>query len=122
MTQPGLTPMLGCMWPWRKQRAAHDPVVAEIQRIEADCLRRLDFVDMQLGRVLRRRGGRWTAAMTVAEMDIMPLGNATRVVTTVRALRPLHWYAIIAASVVVLLVVILAFAKCLGSNQTVGMP
>lgn len=58
-------------------------MTAEIRHHEQECLRRLDYVDAQLRRIARTSSP-WRSAMTVMDVDIMPLGRATRVFSAVK--------------------------------------
>jgi hypothetical protein len=97
-------------WLKRRKRVV-DPVLADIRRQEEDCMRRLAFVDTQLRRMVEKRS-HWSAAMTVVDADIMPVGRRTHVVSTVKAMRPQHRYAAIAAGVALLLLLIVMLALC----------
>ena len=64
------------MWPRQQKTVILDSFAARLKRVEADCLRRLDFVEAQLRRA-GRSNRRWDAHMTVVDADIEPVGRLT---------------------------------------------
>jgi hypothetical protein len=102
--------MLPHMWGWGRKRTIEDTFSARVQSVEAACLRRLAFVEAQLGRVVRPNQ-RWDTHMTVIDADIMPAGRITRVVEMVSDVHAWPWWfylvmALAALAVVVGLVVV----------------
>ena len=93
-------------------------MLVELEETEQDCMRRLDYVDTQLGRALRTRTSHWSAAMTVADADIMPVGRGTRVMTAMRSMQDWHWYVVIGAGALLFLAVIVSVAMCGGTPPT----
>ncbi len=97
--------MLGAMWPWQKPKVAPDSFSGRVQRVEADCLRRLEFVETQLGRALRQ-DHRWDSHMTVVDADIEPVGTVTHVFSVVSDVHAWPWWMYAAVGVAALAVII----------------
>ncbi len=99
-------------WPWQTRRAERpNAFMEELTEVEQDCLRRLDYVETQLHRALEKRA-RWSAAMTVADADIMPVGRGTQVMTAVRSMQSCHRYLAVGAGAVLLLVILVTVVMC----------
>jgi hypothetical protein len=100
-------------WPWQTRRGERpNSVLVELEETEQDCMRRLDYVDAQLGRALRTKASHWSAAMTVADADIMPVGRSTQVMTAMRSMRDWHWYVAIGVGAVLFLAIVVSIAMC----------
>jgi hypothetical protein len=92
--------MLICVtWPWQKRRQPGDEFAKSLHKVEEDCLRRLDYVEAQTERALRFESS-WSAATVVDEVDILPAGRKTRVLTAVSSLRVGYWVIIGAVALV----------------------
>jgi hypothetical protein len=101
-------------WLWPKRQVERDPFRAELKTIEADCLRRLSYVDLQLNRVARNRS-HWDSAMTVVETDIVPLSPTEHAAAWFRSLRDWQWYLIIGALAACFLLIVVSIAFCGGN-------
>ena len=97
--------MLSSMWGRQQQTVIEDSFSARVQRVEATCLRRLDFIDAQLGRVVRPHR-RWDSHMTVVDADIMPAGPVTRVFEMVSNVHAWPWWLYLIFAFTALAVVI----------------
>jgi hypothetical protein len=97
------------MWPWQQQTVIQDNFSARVHRVEADCLRRLDFVEAQLGRV-QRPNRRWDSHMTVVDADIRPVGPLTYAFNTVSDVHAWRWWMYVIVGVAALVVVRLLVA------------
>jgi uncharacterized membrane protein YcjF (UPF0283 family) len=93
------------MWGRQQKTVIEDSFSARVQRIEANCLRRLGFVEAQADRVARPNR-RWDSHMTVVDADIMPAGPITRVFELVSNVHAWPWWLYLLVALAALAVVI----------------
>ncbi|OGQ90591.1 MAG: hypothetical protein A2289_08585 [Deltaproteobacteria bacterium RIFOXYA12_FULL_58_15] len=100
------------MWPWKKSKLrSAETFLSDLQNVESDCIRRLDFVDAHLRRAARKHGP-WQSAMTVADVDIAPMGRATQVVTAVQGMSTNQKRVATAGLVLAVIILITVVAFC----------
>ena len=97
--------MLALMWGRKEKAVVDDSFSARIGRVEATCMRRLDYVAAQLGRATRT-DRRWDSHMTVVDADIMPAGPVTQVIELVSNVHAWPWWLYLLVAFAALAVVI----------------
>ena len=101
--------LLGMWWPWKQQTVVQESFSDRVRRVETDCMRRLAFIDAQLGRVVRQNR-RWDSHMTVVDADIQPVGPITHAVAIVSDVHTWPWWMYLVLGIAALVVVLMLVA------------